>query len=932
MTVTNKSGAAFSCEGLAVLRLLNGTLTAAGKDKALSNVTTWNQQGGNDEIKCIATGSNPEVGADGTTVPSVTFSRCTEHAWGYTQHKSAQQHMRTCALCGYNPNGAEKYENCVYNTYYGADESGHRKACVCDRTERGAALTDHTPDYTANADGKTHTYRCTDCGFVSGVTEEHDYSKCDGVCTLCGYACTHEAADKTVGSPAEGLCANCGKQVYEARLVLNKGEYYESVEYAETVAEALVRYQNGGPVVTLLCDVDMGTEALVVTYKVKGRVLDLGGHTLSGSGDAVFQISQRYGFTIRDGKVENTGESGTFHGGLNAGTIAGGHKIQLYDGTFIANPDTHSIYYPGTGLSLTGLVGHLKDMLAGGLTYGDADKNPINYFAEENRTIVGTTDRGYPEGVYLNAETVTMVEHTSHPIDRETGKCSICGAPCTHIETDSDGLCTACGARVMFCEVEGTLYKTIQAAQTVLKDRTDNPVIKLLDNYGYDVTLLGTANGYTLDLNGFRLTDGQMILYEDRNLTIIDGSEKKIGSVGTLWALKGYATIQDGIYAELIASNADSIKITGEGTVKIRKISMTDYTDGSNKKVVADLLDPGYAVYLVDENKKTETLVNGYYNKDNTGNLQQYLPGPYKDADTHLEDGQYYTVKAHTHDFADSTQTTCACGKTCTHDSVDADGKCAGCGKVFTAKVVDSDNTTTYYADGFYPNSENTRSGLDAAFAAVSSGSSVTVLGGSSVTAYLDGGKSLTLELGGKSVSSIYVGRSEGANSLTVTGSGNIRSLYVHQDNEADLIGWTGEMEQFYVYSGGKATLKGGSFDKIVLNGNTAGPLLAPGYAFQREDGSYVSYTAKDGELTAVKVIRCPHEDIENGRCGYCGTTGIAAMANGEVDTTFDAAQDAWLRDGGTLKLYQGVAAATGISNKTRTGASGKTYTLDLNG
>lgn len=305
MTVTNKSGAAFSCEGLAVLRLLNGTLTATGKDTAFSDVITWNQLGsGNDEIKCIKTGSDPEVWADGQTVPSVTLSRCTEHQWGYAQHESAEQHLKTCELCGDNPNGAGIYEKCVYDTFYGEDESGHKKACVCDRTERGAALTAHTPDYTANKDGETHTYRCTDCGFVSGVTEKHDYSKCDGVCTLCGYACTHEAADKTVGSPIEGVCGNCGKQVYEARLVVDEGK---TVEYVETVEEALVRYKNGGPVVTLLCDKDVGSGALVVTYKVKGKALDLNGYTLSGSGDAVFQISQRYGFSVRNGTVKNTG-------------------------------------------------------------------------------------------------------------------------------------------------------------------------------------------------------------------------------------------------------------------------------------------------------------------------------------------------------------------------------------------------------------------------------------------------------------------------------------------------------------------------------------------------------------------------------------------------------------------------------------------------
>lgn len=326
------------------------------------------------------------------------------------------------------------------------------------------------------------------------------------------------------------------------------------------------------------------------------------------------------------------------------------------------------------------------------------------------------------------------------------------------------------------------------------------------------MTNIGTASGCTLDLNGFRITTSQVIIYENHVLTIIDSSEKKTGSMGALWVDGGHVTMRDGSYAELIASYADSIKITGEGTVKIRKIQMICETGGSDKKVVADLLEPGYAVYLVDEKASpaTYTLVNGYHNRSNTssGYLQQYLPGDFKDSPAVLPEGQYCTVAAHTHDFADSAQTTCACGLTCDHATVNADGECAACGKVFIAEVKDDKYNISYYADGINAGG-NTRSGLDAAFAAAPNGSTVTVLGGDSITAYLDGGKSLTLALNGKDVSNIYVGRSEGANSLTVTGTGNIQNIYVHQDNEADLTGWTGKMEQLYVYSGGKATLDG---------------------------------------------------------------------------------------------------------------------------
>ena len=94
------------------------------------------------------------------------------------------------------------------------------------------------------------------------------------MCSACGYVCPHEDIDRTIGSATEGVCGACGERVYVARLVADEGK---TVEYAATVAEALVRYKNGGPIVTLLCDVDMGTEALVVTYEIAGKELDLNG-------------------------------------------------------------------------------------------------------------------------------------------------------------------------------------------------------------------------------------------------------------------------------------------------------------------------------------------------------------------------------------------------------------------------------------------------------------------------------------------------------------------------------------------------------------------------------------------------------------------------------------------------------------------------------
>ena len=818
------------------------------------------------------------------------------------------------------------------------------------------------------------------------IVAAHEHTLVKGTCK-CGYTCPHTNMSEETGY----YCDEC-KQTFVAKAVDNNG----ITRYAATLQDAMTA-RNGAPVVTLLRNVDLGAERLVVTGDMNASALDLNGHTLSGSGDVVLEIWCNYGLTIRNGTMENTGDgdvillsrgsgtwgnedgnltldgdvtvtakegwavrvayatgaesntnpekaqlyikSGTLQGGLNTGGAnVNLGKVQISGGTFIANPNTHSVYYPGSHSSVTGLVGQLKKVLAEGRTYGDANGKAIKYFDEANRTIVDTSNSKWPKGVYLDDTTVTIVEHTSHDIDRESKSCSICGAPCPHAAWNDDGICTACDTRVMYFKVDdGTMYPDIAKALSAVTDRTDNPVIKMLadctDQY---VSNIGTASGCTLDLNGFRITASQVIIYEDHVLTIIDSSEEKTGSMGTLWAEKGHVTIQDGSYAEIIASYEDSIKITGEGTVKIRKIQMSGDYSGSNKKVVADLLNPGYAVYLVDESGETATytVVDGYYNVYNNGNLQQYLPGPYKESTTTLAERQYYTVAKHDHGFTVGTETTCptGCGFTCDHSSVGADGTCSGCGTVFTAKVTNADaSQTVYYADGYYPNSENTRSGLDAAFEAAEDGSTVTVLGGSTVVAYLDGSKKLTLALNGKDVTTIYVGRdvTQGIdNSLTVTGKGNIQSLYVHKDNTANLAIWAGKMDQLYVYDGGKATLGSGStFGKVVLNGNTAGSVLSPLCAFRNKDLTYVRYETT-GTLDNVKVLLCPHEVIENGHCVYCNEA-YAAKVDSTAYKTYGEAQTAWLASGGTLTLYQDVS---GMSDTSWTGVSGKTYTLDLNG
>ena len=862
------------------------------------------------------------------------------------------------------------------------------------------------------------------------IVAAHEHTLVKGTCE-CGYTCPHKNMSEETGY----YCDEC-KQTFVAKAVDNNG----ITRYAATLEDALTA-ANGAPVVTLLRNVDLGAERLVVTGDMNASALDLNGYTLSGSGDVVLEIWCDYGLTIRNGTMENTGDgdvillsrgkkgiftydgkltldgdvkviaakgwavrvsytpnaaygtnpdeaelhikSGTLQGGLNiGGANVNLGKVQISGGTFIANPNTHSVYYPGSHSSVTGLVGQLKKVLAEGRTYGDANGKAIKYFDEANRTIVDTSNSKWPKGVYLDDTTVTIVEHTSHDIDRDSKSCSICGAPCPHAAWDDDGICTACGDRVMYFKVDdGTMYPDIAKALSAVTDRTDNPVIKMLadctDQY---VSNIGTASGCTLDLNGFRITTSQVIIYKDHVLTIIDSSEKKNGSMGALWADGGRVTIQDGSYAEIIASYADSIRITGEGTVKIRKIQMLGPTGGSNTKVVADLLKPGYAVYLVDESGETATytIVNGYRNAKNTssGYLQQYLPGNYKDSIAVLPDGQYYTVLPHEHGFTVSTVKICpnGCGFTCDHSSVGADGTCDRCGTVFTAKVTSADaSQTVYYVD------------LTTALNSAVDGDTVTVMRdasmkGADILGTIDNVKAVTLDLNGHNIDSgsftISVGNDVAGvaspGKLIVTGTGDIQGImHVAVFSTLDLSRWTGgtiksvfvsdnwrfdeatreaslivgesagtisklAYSQWALENVAKTKLSGGTYGEIASATwdvpITPGQALAAGYAFQNADGTFVPYDTTlenyGSSIYNLKVVLCPHEVIEDGRCVYCNEA-YAAKVNSTAYKTYGEAQTAWLASGGTLTLYQDVS---GMSDTSWTGVSGKTYTLDLNG
>ena len=548
-------------------------------------------------------------------------------------------------------------------------------------------------------------------------------------------------------------------------------------------------------------------------------------------------------------------------------------------------------------------------------------------------------------------------------------KCSVCGytaAAENHNFDQTDGYdkkC-ACGA-YLAAEYNGQEYASLQAA--INAAAADGGTVTLARDVSENVTVAGGT--VTVDLSG---KNWRADIRENHDLW---------GRI-PLTVTGGSVTLQNGTLDQGRTSSAGSYGVRIQGgsvTVKGNAVVIGSNTTGS----AANISYPAIILKSGDLTLETgATLVHGLEVPEDK-HLSDYLPEGtafglrgYDEStgtltgDKRLFADAYTTnaynipnmalvVETHKHTFAAGT-TKCECGFTCAqHDwskkngvctvcgsacphnagAAEADGvwACNTCGQTVTAKVVAPDgSTTTYYADGYVNN--NVKSGLYFAIKAAETGSTVTALGGGKPAGgYVKNGKSLTLDVSnGKTIDGIlnvgYTNPSDTGNTLIVIGSAEISYVIVDPGNTLDLTGWTGRIGSLTVQNGGKATLNGGTFATLYINGATAGSLLAEGYAFQNADnGAYVEYSST-ADMENVKVVKCPHsgvtlkDDLTGVKCKYCGASFAATLDDAPYGT-IDAAVSAWLANGGTLKLYADYTAADG----TWSVGSGP-HTVDLNG
>ena len=320
------------------------------------------------------------------------------------------------------------------------------------------------------------------------------------------------------------------------------------------------------------------------------------------------------------------------------------------------------------------------------------------------------------------------------------------------------------------------------------------------------------------------------------------------------------------------------------------------------------------------------------------------------------------------------------CGKPCEHGTDDphTDGStyCGTCGQRVFARIKTGKYTYQFFTD------------LVTAMDAVTDDQTIELIDdvdNSNKYAILTGeNKTVTLDLKGHTINGgwMQVGIDRNWNNYTsstlkVSGTGSIKTsgnLSVGYSATLDLSGWTGgengEIAKvglqkngkiasnpesllivgektgtigvlgFYSWpsEGVKTKLNGGSYGEVSIvvqyNSEPFGSLLAPGYAFQYVDsGKFVEYTKtatnRGNTISNVKVVKCPHEKIENGTCAYCGKTGIAATLGTEVyseSNLYQAFADWQVEDGATLTLHQDCSLSAGAEWARVNGA------FDLNG
>ena len=885
----------------------------------------------------------------------------------YVDNKDNATHHMKCDLCGFEwTEGEYSQLNHEYDKYEKIDEIYHKATCVCGYEASAQKHEFETgpgnkPVWTS--DGKGHVSGVCACGYSSGTVKAHDYDE-SGTCKDCKFKPAFEDSEGNLyeynGSDSIDALNEAIKKGETSFKLVNfaqgEGADAATVEAAfalETDANVTLdmngktlKDSGGTPVLTVSSGAltVTGDAAIIqggASQEMYKPAIEVTGGSLVFAGDLTAQ-GGKYGNYDRQPAVKATGGTVEFKGALN---LDGGLFLdscerlasKLTQGRFYSdNNDQGQVYR----VQIKDDYQHSYDLLADGYAFAEYDAATGKAKVDENGNPVLVDAK--LSSLRMNKD-VIIVAHT-HSIEEGQSACA-CGKRFEAGIPADDGTIT--------------YYETIDEAFANVKA---NETVKLMidsDDRSRFNTIYVIGGPYTFDLNGHRV--GRRMGDDFKQAVLQVGAPD--GNSGTLTVLDSSKTDDTegtGYFYELELYN---------GSLTVESGSFYRYWESAPTATGTMTFKGG----TVDEFYATSANVETKLYGGTFGNVYNNIGGKPGDLladnraffnrDNNFVNGYDYqavrdvVVKDHTHNIVDGS---CECGFTCAHDWSEKNGVCpicgyhcphnAGaaetggvwacntCGQTVTAKVVAPDGAITYYADGYVGN--NPKSGLYFAVQAAESGSTVTMLGGGCMAGcFVRGGITLTLDVSnGKTIDGTlnvgYTNPDDKGNTLIVRGSTELTYVIVDPGNNLDLTGWTGRIGSLTVLNGGEATLNGGTFAKLNVNGAAVGPLLASGYAFQNADtGAYVEYSST-ANMENVKVVKCPHSNVTpkgdhtGVECKYCGAS-FAATLDDAPYSTIDDAVSVWLKTGGTLKLYADYTAAT--EKATWTIVSGE-HSIDLNG
>ena len=855
-----------------------------------------------------------------------TFEKCFEHDWGYTNN--GDTHTAMCKLCG----KAEAAESHKYDSWAPTDANIHTGTCAC-----GATKTEgHTLTCTPNADGLTHSTKCSVCGYTAAA-ESHDFNQTDnyGKKCACGAYLAAECNGQQYATLARAIEAANGADItlltivsenvvvdgasIKAGIILGNGKTIDDIPYPSN----WVADRNGIPLTMEAGEITLkdGALAQFTGYASANNAIALKGGTLTVAdtvtkiiGSVASESGQRAAIEATGGVLDLQGNT-LLDGGL---TMSGDAQLKnkLTAGTFTnSGSETYSVSVEGSSQYTT-----VFDLLETGYAFAVYNKDAPtgDVIAKDTTTRELTEDVAVIKCTHKGANNKSLFKDNT---------CTGCGFTCAH-ETVENGVCTVCKqqmkAKASASDGTEQYYLDLQEAfegvadggtVTMLTTLTDDDTISFCcDAEGNPVekTVTLMMNGHSLSYEGassLNIQSGKLIIGDEATISqpataampavFIDNDEQSKDR-GTL-EFKGKANLTGGLliqnWGKLEGGLKEGTIITSNGTYSVSVERSETYSN------VLGLLGDGLAFAKKDH---PDELVNGNV-KQLTEDVivvahkhsPKYTQNPDPDA---LQTYIYICDCGFVCPHDRFTNSICdICHAACTHDEYTSDDKCARCGAPFAVRVecTDSVGITSNKLYMKTTTQDGTDDTLRQVFNEAADGSTITLLANGTLPRGIYASKTLTLDLNGHSLS----GYSLNVGGLTATGqprTGNLTVIDSSGGNGAVgvTVGDGGTLVfdpkndsttllQLEVW-GGKVELYGGKILRKGLrlnNGITLGDLLPQkaGLAYYCGDTQLTLEEAASKTCDLV-VKSCSHGG-KNGfdetatACPYCNAPAVAETA-----------------------------------------------------